>query len=135
MSRTYFVKDSSVEKRLFLRRIVAAFVVIILLSAALVVRLVYLQIVGHEHYASMAKENSVKLVPLVPTRGIIYDRNGKILADNTPSYSLTLFPNKLPTWMKLCNACKPCWTSPPTKSSCSKSKANTRNASPAPRCC
>ena len=95
MSRMYSVNDSTAENRLFLQRIVAAFVVIILLSTALIVRLIYLQIVGHEHYASMAKENSVKIMPLVPTRGIIYDRNGKILADNTPSYSLDLIPEQI----------------------------------------
>lgn len=92
----YSVSDHTAGNRLFFRRIVAAFALIILLSATLVVRLVYLQIVGHELYASKAKENSVKLVPLVPTRGIIYDRNGKILADNTPSYSLDLIPEQIP---------------------------------------
>ncbi|TAL54248.1 MAG: penicillin-binding protein 2, partial [Methylovulum sp.] len=95
MSRIYSVKDNTVENRLFLNRIVASFIVIILLSSALIVRLVYLQIVGHEHYASMAKSNSVKIVPLVPTRGIIYDRQGKILAENTPSYSLELIPEQI----------------------------------------
>lgn len=95
MSRMHFVNDHSLESRLFWNRIVAAFAVIILLSSTLVIRLVYLQIVGHELYASKAKENSVKLVPLVPTRGIIYDRNGKILADNTPSYSLDLIPEQI----------------------------------------
>lgn len=96
MSRIYSVKDNTVENRLFLNRLVVSFIVISLLTSGLVVRLVYLQIVGHEHYASMAKSNSVKIVPLVPTRGIIYDRNGKILAENTPSYSLELIPEQIP---------------------------------------
>ncbi len=95
MSLTYPVKDNSAENRLFFKRIIAAFIVISLLTAGLIVRLVYLQIVGHEHYASMAKENSVKIIPLVPSRGIIYDRNGKILAENTPSYSLELIPEQI----------------------------------------
>ena len=97
MSRTaYSIKDDLVENRLFINRIVAAFIVIIILTLGLVVRLIYLQIVGHEHYASLAKENSIKIVPLVPTRGIIYDRHGKILAENTPSYSLELIPEQIP---------------------------------------
>lgn len=91
----YSVNDRTVESRIFLRRIVVAFILITVLSSALIVRLIYLQIVGHEHYASLAKENSVKIMPLVPTRGIIYDRNGKILADNTPSYSLDLIPEQI----------------------------------------
>lgn len=95
MPGIYPFNDNAVGNRLFLQRIVAAFFVITLLSAALIVRLIYLQVVGHEHYASLAKENSVKIMPLVPTRGIIYDRNGKVLADNTPSYSLDLIPEQI----------------------------------------
>ncbi|MCX7096564.1 MAG: penicillin-binding protein 2 [Methylococcales bacterium] len=91
----YVVKDHSVERRLFIGRIVAAFIVVVLLSCGLVVRLIYLQIVGHEHYSSLAKDNSIKLVPLVPTRGMIYDRHGKVLAENTPSYSLEIIPEQV----------------------------------------
>lgn len=96
MRRIYPVKDNKVESQLFLSRIVAAFIVIILLTSGLIVRLMYLQIAGHEHYASLAKDNSIKIVPLVPTRGKIYDRHGRILAENRPSYSLELIPEKIP---------------------------------------
>ena len=95
MSNIYAIKDHSVENRLFLNRIVAAFIAIILLTSGLIVRLIYLQIVGHEHYSSLAKDNSIKIVPLVPTRGMIYDRHGKVLAENTPSYSLELIPEQI----------------------------------------
>ena len=95
MTEMFVIKDHSVENRLFLNRIVAAFIAIIVLSSGLVVRLVYLQIVGHEHYSSLAKDNSIKIVPLVPTRGMIYDRHGKVLAENTPSYSLELIPEQI----------------------------------------
>lgn len=95
MPSLYSIKDNLVEDRLFLGRIVAALILITVLTAGLIVRLVYLQIVGHEHYASLAKDNSVKLVPLVPNRGLIYDRKGKILAENTISYSLELIPEKI----------------------------------------
>lgn len=91
----YDLKDLSVENRLFQNRILAAFVFAILLTAGLVVRLVYLQVVGHSHYTTLAKENSVKIVPLVPTRGMIYDRHGKVLAENTPSYSLELVAEQI----------------------------------------
>ncbi len=91
----YVIKNHSVENRLFLNRIVAAFIAIILLTSGLIVRLIYLQIVGHEHYSSLAKDNSIKIVPLVPTRGMIYDRHGKVLAENTPSYSLELIPEQI----------------------------------------
>ncbi len=95
MSRAYTIQNKLVENRLFLNRIIAAFVVILLLTVGLIVRLVYLQIVGHEHYATLAKDNSIRIEPLVPTRGIIYDRHGKVLADNTQSYSLELIPEQI----------------------------------------
>jgi penicillin-binding protein 2 len=95
MPRAYSLQDNSVENRVFFNRIVAAFFIVVLLTAGLVVRLVYLQIVGHEHYATLAKENSVKIQPLVPARGLIYDRNGKVLAENTQSFSLELIPEQI----------------------------------------
>ncbi len=95
MSRIYTIKNKLVESRLFLNRIISAFALILLLTSGLIVRLVYLQIVGHEHYATLAKDNSIKIEPLVPTRGIIYDRHGKVLADNTQSFSLELIPEQI----------------------------------------
>ncbi len=93
--RIYTIKDNLVESRLFLNRIIVAFIVIILLTVGLIVRLTYLQIAGHEHYATLAKDNSIKIEPLVPTRGIIFDRHGKILAENTQSFSLELIPEQI----------------------------------------
>ena len=95
MSRTYTIKDNLVESRLFLNRIIVAFIVILLLTSGLIIRLIYLQIVGHEHYATLAKDNSIKIEPLVPTRGIIFDRHGKVLAENTQSFSLELIPEQI----------------------------------------
>ncbi len=95
MYRKYAVKDTLEENRVFLGRVVAAFVLIILLTLGLVIRLIYLQVVGHEHYVTLAKDNRIKVVPLPPTRGIIYDRHGRILAENIPSYSLELIPEQI----------------------------------------
>lgn len=95
MDRKFAIKDSLAENRIFLSRIVAAFVLIILLITGLVVRLVYLQIVGHEHYATLSKDNRIKIAPLPPTRGIIYDRRGRMLAQNVPTYSLELIPEQI----------------------------------------
>ena len=95
MPRLYTLKDNSVENQVFVHRIIAAFCIVVVLTIGLGVRLVYLQIVGHEHYATLAKENSVKIQPLVPTRGMIYDRNGKVLAENTQSFSLELIPEQI----------------------------------------
>ncbi len=95
MGRQYTVKDSFAENRVFLSRIVAVFVLICVLMIGLTGRLIYLQIVGHELYATKAKSNRIKIAPLPPTRGIIYDRNGYILADNVPSYSLEVIPEQV----------------------------------------
>ncbi|MDD5228124.1 MAG: penicillin-binding protein 2 [Methylococcales bacterium] len=95
MPHLYTIKDNSVENKVFVNRIIAAFCIVVLLTIGLGIRLVYLQIVGHEHYATLAKENSVKIQPLVPARGMIYDRNGKILAENTQSFSLELIPEQI----------------------------------------
>lgn len=88
-------KDNPVESKLFLGRIIASFIVIIVLTGGLIIRLVYLQVVGHQHYATKAKENSIKIEPLVPSRGIIYDKRGNILAENTQTYSLELIPEQI----------------------------------------
>lgn len=95
MSQIYTLKDKLGENRLFLNRIIAALLIILLLTSGLIVRLVYLQIVGHSHYATLAKDNSIKIEPLVPTRGMIYDRKGKVLAENTQSFSLELIPEQI----------------------------------------
>jgi len=95
MARIYSLKDPLEENRIFLSRVVAVFVLILLLMISLVARLIYLQITGHEHYSTMAKSNRIKSLPLAPTRGIIYDRHGHILAENTPSYSLELIPEQI----------------------------------------
>ncbi|MEE9336910.1 MAG: penicillin-binding protein 2 [Methylococcaceae bacterium] len=95
MSRHYTVKDSFAENRMFFSRVVAVFVFFSILMLGLIGRLVYLQVVGHDHYSMMAKSNRIKLAPLPPTRGIIYDRNGHVLAENIPSYSLELIPEQI----------------------------------------
>jgi penicillin-binding protein 2 len=95
MSHIYTFKNKLIENRLFINRIIAAFLLALLLTSGLIIRLIYLQIVGHEHYATLAKDNSIKIEPLVPTRGIIYDRHGKVLANNTQSFSLELIPEQI----------------------------------------
>jgi penicillin-binding protein 2 len=95
MARIYAIKDPLAENRIFLSRVVAIFSFILFLTAGLILRLVYLQIAGHEHYSTMAKSNRIKVVPIPPTRGIIYDRKGRILAENLPSYSLEIIPEQI----------------------------------------
>lgn len=83
------------DNRVFRARIAFSAALMLMAAGGLVVRLVYLQIVGHEHYATLSQDNRVKISPLPPTRGIVYDRNGEVLADNLPSYSLELVPERI----------------------------------------
>lgn len=95
MSSTHKIRDRLTENRIFLSRIMVISAMVSVLILGLVVRLVYLQIVGHEHYALLAKNNRIKVSAIPPTRGIIYDRKGRILAQNLPSYSLEIIPEQV----------------------------------------
>jgi len=92
----FALKDPLAESRLFIGRVVLAFFLALVLTSALVARLVYLQVAGHEHYSMLAKDNRIKIAPLPPTRGMIYDRHGRVLAENLTAYSLELVPEQIP---------------------------------------
>lgn len=96
MIHEFTLKDRFRENRLFLNRIVVSAIFIAVATIALTIRLVYLQVVGHEYYANLSRDNRVKISPLPPTRGMIFDRNGEVLADNYPTYSLELIPEQVP---------------------------------------
>ena len=56
----------------------------------LLIKIFYLQVIEHKHYKGLSNKNSIKIIPLPPNRGIIFDRNNKILADNKLSFTLEL---------------------------------------------
>jgi len=88
-------KDHIREGQLFISRAIFAAVLVLLLLGGLVGRLVYLQVVSHEHFTTLSRDNRVKVVPVPPTRGQIYDRNGLLLAGNRPAYSLEITPEQV----------------------------------------
>ena len=90
MASTLTIKDYLFESRLFMRRTIAAIIFATLLIGVLVTRLVYLQVFAHDHYATLSDDNRIKIQPLAPNRGLIFDRNGLLLADNLPSYRLEI---------------------------------------------
>ncbi len=90
------IKDHLHESQLFLGRAIVSGILVILILIALAGRLFYLQVLSHEHFITLSKDNRVKLQPLPPTRGLIYDRNGITLAQNLPAYSLEIVPEKTP---------------------------------------
>ncbi|MBT3057693.1 MAG: penicillin-binding protein 2 [gamma proteobacterium symbiont of Ctena orbiculata] len=88
------IKDYLHESQLFLGRALVSGTLVLIILAILVGRLFYLQVESHDHYTTLSQDNRVKLEPLPPTRGLIYDRNGTILAQNLPAYSLEITPEK-----------------------------------------
>jgi len=89
------LKDHWQEQRMFLGRLLAAAVIIILLAGLLVYRLVDLQVVHFEHFSRLSQGNRVRLEPVPPVRGLLFDRNGQMLADNLPVYQLELVPEQV----------------------------------------
>lgn len=90
------LKDHTWESRIFFERIVVGFAVLVILTLFLVARFFYLQIVQHDVYATLSDKNRIQVQPLPPIRGLIYDRNGELLADNSPSFNLTITPERSP---------------------------------------
>jgi penicillin-binding protein 2 len=84
------LKNPEQELRLFRVRSFLAILLVLALTALLMGRLVYLQVVQHEVYSTRSEKNRVRVEPLPPTRGLIYDRNGVLLAENRPTYNLTV---------------------------------------------
>jgi penicillin-binding protein 2 len=90
------LKDHWREQRLFMVRSLVGGSLMILLTASVVLRLVDLQILSYEHYSDLSHGNRVRIEALPPTRGLIFDRNGNLLAENLPSYQLELIPEQVP---------------------------------------
>ena len=86
------MKDSSRESILFSARAVWAAVIAGVLALVLIGRLTHLQIFKHQYFTTLSENNRVKIIPIAPTRGLIFDRQGEILAQNLPSYSLEVVP-------------------------------------------
>lgn len=87
-------KNITHEVQLTSQRAVVALGVMILFTLLLTCRLAYLQIYKNKLYTTLSINNSMELVPLEPTRGLIFDRHGVLLADNMPVFSLDVIPDK-----------------------------------------
>lgn len=88
-------KNHSQENRTFRVRAVIAFFFVAVMLVGLVSRFYFLQVTEHERYTALSDKNRIQLQPVSPTRGLIYDRNGILLADNQPSYSVTLLKEQV----------------------------------------
>jgi penicillin-binding protein 2 len=95
------LKDHEKDGRLIRKRAVVGAVVVLLLTSVLVARMYYLQVVQYEHHTTLAENNRIHVQPIPPNRGLIYDRNGVIIADNRPSFSLTLTRERAGDWSQV----------------------------------
>ena len=93
-------KDARVEKDIFTKRAYLAGLFVFILLCVLAGRMVFLQVTQYELYASKSENNRVQLKTVEPIRGLIFDRNGVLLAENLPSHSLTIVPERVKDMQK-----------------------------------
>ena len=89
------LKNVEQEVGRFRMRLAAAAVFVLFAFSLLTARLVYLQVVKHEDLSTQAENNRITVVPIVPNRGLILDRNGIVLANNYSAYTLEITPSKV----------------------------------------
>ena len=89
------LKNHISETDLFRNRLLAAAAAIVFFAVILLGRLVYLQLFEHQLYSTLSRQNLLSVIPIEPNRGLIYDRNGVVLAKNIPSYTLEIIPSKI----------------------------------------
>ena len=84
-------KTDLVHSRIYISAALVLLVTLIILS-----QIFHLQIIRHEHFTTLAKSNHIKILPVVPSRGLIFSSDGVLLADNRPSFTLELVPERIP---------------------------------------
>ena len=89
------VDDYSSGARLFKHRANVAALIAVLMLVALLSRLAWLQIVEYAHFSDLSENNRVRLMAIPPNRGLIYDRNGVVLAENRPTFHLEIIPEQV----------------------------------------
>ena len=92
------LKDHERDARLIGQRLAIGAGLVVVVLVILLARMYYLQVIQYEHHSTLAENNRIHVQPLPPARGLIYDRNGVILADNRPSFSLTLTRERAGDW-------------------------------------
>ncbi len=89
------LKDHIREAIIFNHRLLTMVFIILLMVFVLIIRLFYLQVINQSHYTTLSENNRVSVQPIPATRGLIYDRNGVLLAENIPGFSLQIIPERV----------------------------------------
>ncbi|MGM0630560.1 MAG: penicillin-binding protein 2 [Pseudomonadota bacterium] len=95
MRQRTHIRDHDTEAAVFGRRVLVAMVIVVAAFVALASNMYHLQVSEHNELQTRSNDNRIKLLPLAPNRGLIYDRNGILLAENTPIYSLDVTPEEI----------------------------------------
>ncbi|MEO8991569.1 MAG: penicillin-binding protein 2 [Nitrosospira sp.] len=95
MSRTVELRNHPRELKNFQLRLALSAGFVLLLFLLLFARFSYLQVSQREHYHTLAEANRISISPIVPNRGLIFDRNGEVLAHNYSAYTLEIVPSKV----------------------------------------
>src|SRR5215510_6534807 len=93
-SRRAELRDHQKELHNFQMRLAVCAGVVLLVFMLLVLRFFYVQVLQHDYYHTLAENNRISVLPIIPNRGLILDRNGAVLAHNYAAYTLEITPNK-----------------------------------------
>ena len=88
------LRDHQKELRNFQVRLAVSAGLVLAMFCVLLARFFYLQVLQHDYYHTLAENNRISIVPIIPNRGLILDRNGAVLAHNYAAYTLEITPNK-----------------------------------------
>ncbi|OQW93785.1 MAG: penicillin-binding protein 2 [Beggiatoa sp. IS2] len=91
----FILKDVAHENKLFTNRLIIAWLLMVVAFSIVVSRLFFLQVTNYSEYTTLSEKNHLKILPIPPTRGLIYDRNGVLLAGNHTSYGLEVVPEQV----------------------------------------
>jgi penicillin-binding protein 2 len=89
-------KDHHREAKIFTGRVIVTLLIVLLMLMVLLTRYYHLQVINYENYATQSDNNRILVQTIHPKRGLIYDTSGELLADNRPSYTLSLTPENIP---------------------------------------
>ncbi|HJT99112.1 MAG TPA: penicillin-binding protein 2 [Rhodanobacteraceae bacterium] len=95
------LKDTRHEANVFRGRAIAGFLIIVACLVGLGIRFAYLEIARHDELALRSDSNRIETRPLAPGRGLIYDRNGVLLADNVAAFRLEVTPRLVKDMSKM----------------------------------
>ena len=90
------IKEHWREQQLFNARILLTVFILLTLISLVIIRLTQLQVLKYDYYSAQSSGNQIRAEPIPPIRGLILDRNGKVLAENKPSYQLEITPERVP---------------------------------------